>query len=321
MITLPDFSKKQMIFVMCKEGEKISFSNDNLVVKTKEGNIKFQCSCYRIFLVFVVGHFSLTSALIEKTKKFGFFIALMTQGFKLYDMIGNGKDGNTLLKRNQYEYKELLLAKYITKNKLFMQQHTLKKIRNKDELTKEAIRYMGEYIDKISSTQSLHEIMGYEGLGAKIYFKNHFTNVCWNGRQPRMKRDYVNATLDIGYTLLFTFIEAILLSHGFDTYCGVLHRQFYMRKSLVCDIMEPFRTIIDVQVKKSINLKQIKEEDFKILNNQYRLKWEKSSDYVTIFMEALLECKEDIFMYIQSYYRAFMKKSEIEKYPFYQGRN
>lgn len=46
--------------------------------------------------------------------------------------------------------------------------------------------------------------------------------------------------------------------HAMDVYCGVLHTMFYMRKSLVCDVMEPFRVIVDEQVKKSLNLGQFK---------------------------------------------------------------
>lgn len=159
--------------------------------------------------------------------------------------------------------------------------------------------------------------MAYEGFASKVYFKNYFNNVNWIGRKPRIKMDYVNASLDIGYTILFSFVEALLTAYGFDVYCGVLHRQFYMRKSLVCDVVEPFRCIIDIQLKKSINLKQIKPEDFIVINHQYQLQWEKSPEYTTLFMKALLDKKEVIFLYIQSYYRSFMKQDNIEKFPFY----
>ena len=42
MMTLPDFEKKQIIFVFLNVGEKISFSNDNLVVKDKDDKTKLQ---------------------------------------------------------------------------------------------------------------------------------------------------------------------------------------------------------------------------------------------------------------------------------------
>ncbi len=317
MFTSPDFCNKQIVFVLFNEGEKLAFSNDNIVVKDKNGKIKFQTTCYRLFIIFAVGHTSITSALIQKTKKFGFFIALMTPGYRLYAIIGNSKDGNTLLRRKQYSYNKLELAKKIIVNKMNNQKHELKIVRNKSDSVKEAIALIDNYMTDVTSADTLNKIMAYEGLASKLYFKNHFNNILWKGRQPRVKLDYVNSTLDIGYTLLFTFIDALLLTYGFDTYCGVMHRQFYMRKSLVCDLVEPFRTLIDHAVKKGINLGQIKEDDFLLVNNQYRLKWSESSRYVKILMTPIINNKESIFRYIQSYYRCFMKDLPEKAFPEY----
>lgn len=317
MLTAPDFSKKQIVFVLFNEGEKLCFSNDNLVVKDAFGKIKFQCTCYRIFIVFAVGHTSFTTAVIQKAQKFGFFIALLTGGFRLYGIMGAVKEGNTLLKRKQYEYDGLGIAKNITANKITNQLYELQSVRNKSESVKEAVELLKTYIENVPSSSTLNELMGYEGLASKVYFRNQFNNVQWQGRQPRIKKDYVNSVLDIGYTLLFTYIDALLSSFGFDTYCGVMHRQFYMRKSLVCDLVEPFRVLIDHEVKKAVNLKQIREDDFVVINHQYRLKWSETAKYVKILMKPLIENKEDIFCYIQSYYRAFMKNSPAELFPRY----
>ncbi len=117
--------------------------------------------------------------------------------------------------------------------------------------------------------------------------------------------------------MIFNIIESLLLCYGFDIYKGVLHKNFYMRKSLVCDLIEPFRVIIDLQVRKGINLKQFKEEDFLIFNNQYVLKWEKSREYTAIFLRCIMDYKEDIFIYIQNYYRHYINKKTYPKYiPF-----
>lgn len=315
MITAPDFAKKQIVFVFFNNGEKMAFSNDNLVIKDADGKVKFQCTCYRLFIVYAIGHCSLTSALIQKSKKFGFFIALMTASFRLYALIGADKDGNTMLKQKQYGYSSLEIAKHITKNKIGNQICVLKQNRHKSELAVEAISVMKQYVEKIDDLNDLQSLMAYEGLSSKLYFKNHFDNILWSGRQPRLKRDIVNSVLDIGYSLLFSFIDSILLSYGFDTYKGVMHTQFYMRKSLTCDMVEPFRVLIDKQIKKSINLRQINENDFVVFNNQYCLKWEKSSDYIKFLMTPLIENKNKIFEYIQAYYRAFMKGTEISQYP------
>lgn len=321
MISTADFGKKQIVFVLFNEGEKLCFSNDNLVIKDSLGKIKFQCTCYRIFIVFAVGQATFTSAVIQKAQKFGFYIALLTAGFRLYSVIGASKDGNTLLRRKQYEYTGLDIAKKLIENKISNQVYELQSVRNKSESLKEAIMLLKTYIPKVSVASTLNELMGYEGLASKVYFKNHFNNVAWQGRQPRIKKDYINSVLDIGYTLLFTYIEALLSSFGFNTYCGVMHRQFYMRKSLVCDLVEPFRTLVDHEVKKGINIKQIQENDFIKINHQFRLKWEENGKYVGILMKPLIENKENIFNYIQTYYRAFMKNLPADMFPCYYMEN
>ena len=133
MISAGDFSKKQVVFVFFNQGEKLSFSNDNFVVRTGEGKIKFQCTCYRLFLVFAVGHGSVTSGLIQCSKKFGFSIVMMTPSFRPYQNIGFSLEGNTLLRKAQYAYDSLDLARHITKNKIRNQRAALVALRNKSE--------------------------------------------------------------------------------------------------------------------------------------------------------------------------------------------
>ena len=41
MLNANDFSKKQIIFLIPKDGDKLTFSNDNIVVKDKNGKITF----------------------------------------------------------------------------------------------------------------------------------------------------------------------------------------------------------------------------------------------------------------------------------------
>lgn len=317
MLSANDFSKKQIVFVFCNEGEKLNILNDNLVIKTKEGKVKYQISCYRLFVVYVVGTTSISTVFIQKAKKFGFAIALYNYGLRPYQLFGLKNEGNTLLRQKQYQYQSLDLARYLVKNKIANQRALLMKKRNKDKDYKIAITKIDLYIKQLPSCTQLSDIMGVEGAVSRIYFKTHFDNVNWDVRCPRVKHDMVNSLLDLGYTLLFSFLEVLLNIYGFDVYYGVMHRLFYMRKSLVCDIIEPFRVLIDEQIKKSINLDQFKEIDFEVKNNQYYLKWEKSPEYVAILMEPILSNKEIIFHYIQDYYRAFMKEKELSAYPWF----
>ncbi len=321
MMSLPEFSKKQVVFVFLTLGEKVSFGNDNLIVKDIYGKIRLQCTCYRIYMLCIVGSFTLTSGIIQRSHKFAFPIYLLTNSFKVYDKLGSKMEGNVVLRRKQYAYNSLDLAKQIVINKIENQNSVLISKRQKSKELTLAVDRIQSFISLIKLQKlGLHELLSYEGNSAKIYFSNHFDSFEWNGRKPRIKHDYVNACLDIGYSMLFNFVEVLLDMYGFDVYCGVLHKEFYMRKSLVCDIVEPFRPIIDIQVKKSINLKQFKKEDFNNIGGSYKLKWDYNKKYVSIFLQSILEYKEDIFLYIQSYYRNFMKGNPAELYQAFKLR-
>ena len=288
MLSISDFQKKQIIFLITSQGDKLSFSNDNVVVKDKNGTIKHQSTCYRLFMICVIGNISITSGLIQRSKKFGFSICLMSTTFKVYEVLGARMEGNTLLRQHQYAYVGTSIGRKIEQNKIANQSATLKQIRNKSEYLKDGIEMLDKLMEALKTETDYLTIMGIEGNAAKIYFPRMYENVKWTGRKPRIKNDYINVTLDIGYTMLFNIVDAILQVYGFDTYYGVFHRCFYMRKSLVCDIMEPMRPIVDYAIRRAINLGQCKNDDFEEYNNQWHLKYTRSSTYVQFLMLSLI---------------------------------
>lgn len=317
MISTMDFAAKQTVFVFTNKGQKLSFQNDNLILKDSSNKIVMQTTCYRIFCVFIIGNLSLTTGIIQRAHKFNFAIVLMTVSMRPYQIIGYRQEGNTLLRKRQYAYDGLGLAKYFIQNKIQNQRALLNKQRNKSSELKKAIGMLEQYNNKVCDAKTLQEIMGYEGLAAKVYFQNHFDNIEWTGRKPRIKPDMINSLLDMGYTLLFSFTEAILSIYGFDLYNGFLHKFFYMRKSLVCDFVEPFRVLIDDAVKKGINLRQFKKEDFWIDRQRFDLQWKKSAEYTAVLMQPILDNKNKIFLYIQSFYRAFTNGRTVDFFPRY----
>ena len=321
MIDRTDFVKKQIVFYFPSQGDRMTFQNDNLVIKDQDKKTKYQVTCYRIFLVFVVGDTTITTGLLSRAKKFGFSLCLMNRNMKMYQFISSRMEGNTILRKHQYDCQSMDVGRYIVQNKVQNQRAALMNLRHKNELLKDAIASLDEHLKKLDLEDlGLNKIMGIEGSAARTYFPQMFSNVKWNGRKARIKCDYVNASLDIGYTILFNIIDALLNVYGFDEYYGVLHRCFYMRKSLVCDLQEPFRPIIDYATRKAINLKQIKEEDFAVYNHKYVLEWKKSPEYTQIYLKAILEYKEALFVYIREYYRAVMKQKPVSEYPIFLYR-
>lgn len=316
MLSYPDFKEKQIVLALLSHKDKLSFKNDNIIIKDEEKKIKHQSSCYRLFSLFIVGHCSMTTGLLQRAKKFGFSIVFMSHNLKPYAHWNSASEGNTLLRKKQYNYVSLDIAKKLMENKIYNQIRAIKKIRNRSEQQDKSIIFLENCKQQLFAKElHLKEILGIEGIASKVYFQNLFENCLWKARRPRAKIDTINTLLDIGYTLLFNFIEGLVHLYGFDVYQGVYHQPFYKRKSLICDLVEPFRPIIDYRLRKAYNLNQVKVEDFTKSQYQYYIFGKKALPYLGFFIEELISNKKEIFHYIQSYYRAFMRGKAIEDYP------
>ncbi len=318
MLSFPDYHKKRILVVNSTQSQKFAIKNDNLVVKDEEDKIILQDTCFRILSVWIIGNCSITSVLLKKSKKHGFPIFHLTTNFRPIGIWNAPTEGNFLLRYKQYHYKGKEVAKRIVVNKIANQLRLLKDIRKKTNVETEAIENLENYLLKIKTlNDNWKEILGIEGIASKVFFNAYFWNMNWKGRQPRSKTNEINVLMDIGYTFVFYWIENMLNLYGFDVYKGVYHQNFYQRKSLVCDLMEPFRCIIDKQIRKAWNLGQIKSEDFNIIRTKYQLKPEKNKQYIQWLMQAILEHKSDIFYYCRDYYRAFIREKSAEEFPYF----
>ena len=316
MMSRPDFMAKQVLVLNSDNSKKFRFSNSNLQLIDENKKIIFQHSLHRIFLIFVIGECSLTSVLIKNFKKFSIPVIFLNYNLKCYFSILPNNRGNFLLREKQYKNKgDFSIAKKIVRNKIFNQFLLMKSVRYKTVQEKEALVSVSILLKKIPFARDSNELLGIEGNASKLFFETYFKNIGFTGRKPRCKIDIYNLLLDIGYTYLFNFIEANLELYGFDTYYGFFHKLFYQRKSLVCDIIEPFRCIIDLRLRKSYNLKQISFDDFGFSNGQYFVKREFNRKYSQLFLKEILLHKEEIFLYVQSYYRAFIREKPLEDYP------
>ena len=262
--------------------------------------------------IFVIGPFSLTSGLAERLRKYKISIIFFKYSFRPYLTILNGVDGNTELRRIQYSFENsLLVAQKIIENKIKNQIIAIRKKRDTND--NNTLNLMHEYLIKIPNCQSIQEIMGYEGNASRIYFKAIFDQVEWHGRIPRVKMDVTNFLLDVGYTLLFSLIEATATLFGFDLYVGNLHQEFYQRKSLICDLIEPFRPIVDYTIRKMHNFGAIKSDDFEKYHGMYRLKYNASKNYQFLILNEIIKYREEIYLYIRKYY-LWIKDVERRKY-------
>jgi CRISPR-associated protein Cas1 len=318
MLSLPDFRHKSVVVCYASEGQKVGFKNDNLIVHDSEGNVVLQTTCYRIFSLWIIGKASITSGILERSKRFGFSIYLLSYSHRLYGVWNAPVEGNFLLRRRQYTYDGLEIARHLVRNKIENQARLIRAYRGKSRDPAEVAARLESYAAHVLEAQDLNDLLGREGAASRLFFEHWYEELGWQGRKPRTKVDATNALLDIGYTYLFNFVECLLNLYGFDLYQGVYHRCFYQRKSLACDLVEPFRCIIDRQIRKAYNLRQFRFEDFEVRQGRYFLPIARSKEYTRWLLEAILEHKEALFTYVQNYYRCFMRGKPIEAYPVFR---
>lgn len=315
MLSYPDFKEKMIVVIFTTEGQRFSFQNDNLIVTDADEEVILQTTCYRMLALWIVGHCVITSGLLERSKKFAFPVYLLSANFRCIGVWSTLTDGNFLLREKQYAYQGLDIGRHIVKTKIQNQILLMKSIRRKENDLNNSLELMQDYEKQVQGFNTLQEILGMEGISSRLFFSQWYNGMDWKGRKPRAKRDPINVLLDIGYTFLFYLVENMLNLYGFDIYKGVYHQFFYQRKSLVCDLVEPFRCIVDKEIRNAHNLGQIKNDDFELHKGQYALKYTKSKDYTRWLLQGLIEYKEDIFLYTQSYYRAFIRQKPIDEYP------
>ena len=316
MMSRPDFLYKQIIFYLVTEKERLFFRGDNLIIEDSKKEVKLQHSCHRAFALFIIGNITLTSVILKKAKAFGFPIFLLNTNFHLDAVIGNCAEGNTLLRRKQYAVADLApqIARNLIRQKIMNQAALLRKNRPPSRWDRHAAAALESLAERLPTQRDL--LMGKEGAASHLFFKVYFKNIGWQRRAPRCRIDISNLLLDIGYTYLFNFMECLLAMYGFDLYCGVYHTFFYHRKSLVCDMIEPFRCIIDHRLRKAHALSQISENDFFLDRDHWELKYNRQLHYVRLFMKDIMDRKEEMFLFVRRYYLWFMKEeAKNEDFP------
>lgn len=311
MLSRPDFEEKQIVVINSDEFKQLSLKNDNLLI-TQDEKIVNQISCFKIFCIFIVWDFTITSKLIDKFLEYQIVIYHFSINLKPKFIIWNSLEWNYVLRQKQYNLEnELNFAKQIIQNKSQNQIFLLKNIRNKSESLKSTIQEMEIYCNKVKNTENIDSLRWVEWNIAKIYFKEYFSDIGWYKRMPRTRVDVLNLLMDIWYSYLYGFIEANLNLYGFDIYKWFYHKLFYERKSLTCDLIEPFRCIIDHKIKKIYNLWQVNEKDFRFHQQEYSLDREKNKIYSKYFLEEIMKYKQEIFNYIKGFYKVMMKWEDI----------
>ncbi|HHM20533.1 MAG TPA: CRISPR-associated endonuclease Cas1 [Bacteroidetes bacterium] len=148
---------------------------------------------------------------------------------------------------------------YILKLKTAEQIANLRKLaRRKPALSARAedaigkIKLIAHKLDRIKNTpadQVRNTLMGLEGSISRHYFGalGRFLpeNFRFIKRTRRPALDFFNSGLNYLYGMTYSVVEGGVFAKGLDPFIGLLHTDFYKRTSLVFDLIEPVRPLID----------------------------------------------------------------------------
>lgn len=318
MFTNKDIQYRGIYIINCITERDLRVSSGEVLLEdVQEKRVLTKLPFQKILALFIIGHIRITTPLLDKCKKNNVALIVLKPSLRPVFYWSDAAEANYLIRQRQYQFdkKDISIARIIVNNKISNQIVLLKNTRKKDVITLMAIEKCRLYENEVMHANDYHELMGIEGNSSRLFFAAYFQDMGWKGRKPRIKSDHINAILDIGYTYAFNYIECFIRMFGFDLYVGIYHRLWFKRKSLVCDLIEPFRCIIDRTIRTALNKKQFGEKDFDIHKGEYRLKKEKNKDYSKVFFDSLVVYKSDIFKYIQQYYRCFMGNKTTCQYP------
>ncbi len=133
-----------------------------------------------------------------------------------------------------------------------------KKLENQRDFLKKHDLGSFETLDRYIDELEILDTTNREGLGAKIYFRELF-----GSDFSRDIKDNVNSALNYGYTVLLSNFNKEIVSKGYLTQIGMKHSNQFNYFNLSCDLMEPFRCVVDEIVYN--NKEKIFDHDYKML--------------------------------------------------------
>ena len=187
------------------------------------------------------------------------------------------------------------LWKKIVINKITNQSLLLNKIHSDN------YNLLLSYVDEVKTGDKTNR----EGHVAKVYF-----NSLYGMNFTRHDADQINAALNYGYSILLSAMNKEVKINGYLTQLGIHHKNEFNQFNLSCDLMEPFRVIID---------------NFVYYNKNRKFDTEYKYDLVNLLNSYFNYCgkkyilKDIIKMFVKNTLESVGKEDEYEGFIFYEG--
>jgi CRISP-associated protein Cas1 len=261
------------------QGMRVGKSGEVLQVREKDA-LKQEIRIGEISQLNLMGNIQVSTQAVQSLCQAGVPICYFSQGGWFYGVTSGMNVKNVFLRKAQYRFAEedwfvLSLARKLVSGKIRNQRIMLQ--RNHIEPKAVTLQQMKSMAERAEQAQSIEELLGIEGNGARLYFGD-FSGMIkadedsdipaqfkfdFSQRNRRPPRDAVNALLSFVYSLLAKDCTIACYAVGFDPMLGFYHQPRFGRPSLALDLMEPFRPLIgESTVLTAINNRMVQPKDF-----------------------------------------------------------
>ncbi|NTU53042.1 MAG: CRISPR-associated endonuclease Cas1 [Chlorobiaceae bacterium] len=294
--------------IMRKDGERFSIE--------KEGAVVNEVVVRHIEQVVVFGNVALSTPVMQYCLQNEIPVTFLSQHGSYFGRLEATLADNAEMQRYQFlrsidepfaleTAKAIVVAKITNSRTMIRRRMSAIREREREDYGKMLLN-LGLMDDLAKTAERCGEIdglRGYEGKASALYFECY--GLLFNRNLPfhtpsfhRVRRpptDPVNSLLSFGYSMMHNNIFSMVRLCGMNPYIGFLHAERKGNPSLVNDLVEEFRTVIDSLVLYTLNRGMLKENDFYYRKDQPGcfLSNDARKRYINIFEERMWQESRD----------------------------
>ena len=251
---------------------KLSLSRETLIIRNEHREIIDEIGIDTISNLIIFGQSQLTTQLIKRLSFKKVNIFFFTMEGRYLSMIDSNRDGDFEKQEEQARAHfnqdfRIEIARKIILAKIRNQINLLKSFDEDQILDSVDYHRFAVALDGVKQSESIHEMMGFEGRSAKSYF--YFLSLLvpdqyyFSGRSRQPAKDGFNSLLNFGYSILYSFFIGMIRKSGLNQGFGMIHECHGHHASLASDLMEEWRpVIVDDLVMCLLRNGELAQEDF-----------------------------------------------------------
>ncbi len=244
------------------------------------GDRKVRVSAHKTQSILICTAAHLSTDAIQLALQHHIDIVFLDRAGSPFGRLWNCKMGSTAAIRRQQlrvagSEKALAWVRNWVAAKLLNQRKFLKELArrrpSRAELFAKPIRAIGAHRRRILDLQGdldsqRSTIMALEGAAGRAYFgvlsRLMPSGLSFKGRSRQPAKDEFNAALNYAYGVLYSIVDRACVIAGLDPFLGLLHTDNYQKRSLVFDLIEPFRIIAEKTVVHLFTSQRLRKEGF-----------------------------------------------------------